>query len=146
MEYFVIAKEFFNSATKNLEIEKINQLDWEEYIDNQLDQFTWMETTEFGKNRILHMDSIPPLLKDRVRGAYGKKMAFADPLGNEEFNLQCWFKKSTGTIEITVRDVLNKESIDILDKLTSHLESHIFSVINGVIVDDDPLNTYHITT
>lgn len=141
MKYFVIAKEFFNPTSKHIEIEKIDQLDWEKFIDNHLDQFTWMETTEFGKNRRLHMDSISPLNRNRVRSAYGKKMALADPYGKEEFNVECWYQKKTGTIDVNICNTLNKKSIDILEKLTSSLDAHIFSVINGIIVDGNALNT-----
>lgn len=144
MEHFVIARAFFNPAATDIEVEKIDPQDWETYIDSHPDEFTWMEDTSPGKNRRLHIDSIPQLLKNRVRNTYGKKLAFAEPDENESFNIECFYQKKTGTIEITVRSILKKESIILLNNLASTLKSNMFSVINGVIVDDDPLNTSEI--
>lgn len=103
-----------------------------------------LQETELGKNRILQMDSIPKLHKNRIRSAYGKKLAIAESPDINQFYLECWYQKKSGTIDISVRNDLNQESIKLLEDLTKYLQSTIFSAINGVIVDNDPLNTYNI--
>lgn len=133
-----IAKEKFDyilNVKKPIDYEK-----WVDFIDNNLDYFTWLENTEKGINTLKNLDKIPQSFREGIIQGHNKQSAYAefnDQKGYYEVILS--FNKEMGVIGTTFQKKIKPVHIKILLSLATHLDAYLLN--NGTeIIDESYLN------
>ncbi|MBL6446724.1 hypothetical protein JMN32_10400 [Fulvivirga sp. 29W222] len=114
---------------------------WVNFIDDNQDYFTWLESTEIGKERLLNIDNIPISFRKGTLEQLQKGQALAEyneKKGYHEIIID--FHKEFGMVHTTFMKPITKDHLRILLDMANYLEAYLLN--NGTeIIDEKALES-----
>jgi hypothetical protein len=117
-----IAKETFENISKikcKLEYEK-----WVDYINKNLDYFTWYEDTKDGKNLKKNLHEVPESFLDKIVNSLSKTKVLAEYNEKKGFyEIVISYSQKYGVINMTYQKKITKEHLQRLLEMANYLDA-----------------------
>lgn len=127
-----IAKEKFDYIA-NVQ-QKLNHEKWIEFIDKNLDYYTWLEDTADGRKTLDNLEAIPMEFRQSILDTHSKSKVYAEfSTKKKYYGVIITFNKDFGVIGTTFQKPITQEHLRKLLDMAIFLNANVLNNGNEII-------------
>src|SRR5690606_15037574 len=116
--------------------EKVPHDNWAQFINENLDYYTWLEGTDEGKIRLKNLNSIPESFKNKILNLHDKKRALAEYNSEQGYyEVIIDYIDKYGKISTTFQKPITKKHLQRLLDMANYLDAYLLN--NGKDIIDE---------